>query len=152
MVSSPRKIYEEFLDKIASSGADIIGHNIEMPEALYSEVRPRSSYRRSLQALRTLKKGQGKTPLKSSFMLGLGEEERNVLDTLLDLKKTGVDVLYMGQYLSPSRNHWPVKKYYHPGEFRSLEEKARKIGFKVVLSGPMVRSSFRAHESYLLST
>jgi lipoic acid synthetase len=137
------------LEKIAGSGADVIGHNIEMPEALYPELRPESSYRKSLQTLSTLKEAAKDTPVKSSFMLGLGETEEDIFLLLQDLKDAGVDIVYAGQYLSPSRDHWPVRKYYGLEEFKLLEERISQMGFGAVLAGPMVRSSFRAHESYL---
>jgi lipoic acid synthetase len=140
---------EELLEKIAFSGADVIGHNIEMPEVLYQKVRPGSSYQRSLQTLSTLKRSVNDIPIKSSVILGLGEKKSDILLTLQDLKKAGIDIVYIGQYLSPSRDYWPVKKYYTPAEFRSLEKKAKEMGFRAVLCGPMVRSSYRAHESYL---
>jgi lipoic acid synthetase len=139
----------ELLEKIAFSGADVIGHNIEMPEVLYRKVRPGSNYQRSLQTLSTLKRDVNDIPIKSSVILGLGEKRSDILLTLQDLKGAGVDIIYIGQYLSPSRDHWPVKKYYTPAEFRSLEKKAKEMGFRAVLSGPMIRSSYRAHESYL---
>ncbi|MFQ5952292.1 MAG: lipoyl synthase [Candidatus Omnitrophota bacterium] len=140
---------EMLLSEMIFSGADVIGHNIEMPEALYADVRPKAYYARSLEVLSILKRRSSGTPIKSSIIIGLGEKEDDIFRTLEDLKDTGVDIVYIGQYLSPSRDHWPVKKYYGPSEFHSLRKKAREMGFKVVLSGPMVRSSYRAYESYL---
>lgn len=139
---------EIFLNEMVFSGADVIGHNIEMPETLYAEVRPRAHYARSIRALEILKRKAGNVPIKSSIILGLGEAEEDILRTLGDLKDAGVDIVYIGQYLSPSKDHWPVKKYYGPSEFHFLRKKSREMGFKAVQSGPMVRSSYRAYDSY----
>lgn len=134
----------ELLEKIAFSGAEIIGHNIEMPEALYSEIRPKADYAKSLcvlSRLNVLKKQGARIQVKSFVMAGLGETREEIYCTLADLKDSGVDIVYIGQYLSPSLKHWPVKKYYTPQEFKFFEEKAHKIGFTKVCSGSMVRSS-----------
>lgn len=140
------------IEKAAYSGAKVIGHNIEVPEALYKKVRPRADYRRSLGVLKTLSalKGSGAGILvKSSMILGLGEKEEDIIITLKDLKNAGSDIVYMGQYLSPSKKHWPVMKYYSPEEFTLLKEKAKRIGFKAACASPMVRSSYQAQEAYL---
>ena len=135
------------LEAIAFSGAQVIGHNIEMPEKLYKEIRPRSDYRRSLKVLEILNGIRDSKKMdisvKSSMMLGLGEDEKDILGTLIDLKNTGVDTVYLGQYLAPTKHHWPVKKYYRPDEFKYFEQKAREIGFETVCAGPLVRSSYR---------
>lgn len=138
------------LRDVAVSGADVVGHNIEMPEKLYSSVRPRADYAISLNALKSLAalKGRAGILVKSAIILGMGEVPADITRTLHDLKEAGVDIVYMGQYLSPTKKHWPVKKYYTPGEFAALENLARGMGFKAVLAGPMVRSSYRACESY----
>ncbi|MFA6636230.1 MAG: lipoyl synthase [Candidatus Omnitrophota bacterium] len=143
---------EELLKKIAASGADVIGHNIEMPESLYCSLRPSSSYKNSLNTLKylsDLRNDGAEIFVKSSLMLGLGETDMDISRTLRDLKEAGVDVIYMGQYLSPSKEHWPVKKYYTPDEFSRFRETALAMGFRSVSSGPMVRSSYRAQETYL---
>jgi len=139
------------LREIAFSGAKVIGHNIEIPQPLYADVRPKADYRRSLDVLGILDgmKEEGADILvKSSIILGLGETENDVLRTLRELKDREVDIVYIGQYLSPSVDHWPVKRYYTPQEFKFLEEKARRMGFGAVRAGVMVRSSYRAFESY----
>jgi len=139
------------LREVAFSGAEVIGHNIEIPEVLYGDVRPEADYRRSLDALNILSasKAEGADILvKSSIILGLGEAEEDILKTLEDLKAAGADIVYMGQYLSPSVRHWPVKRYYSPEEFRSLGETAGRMGFGAVCAGPLVRSSYRAYEAY----
>lgn len=138
------------LEKVTFCGADVIGHNIEMPEALYDGIRPKASYDRSLTALKILggMKERARSVLKSAMIVGLGETEGDIEKTLFDLKTAGVDIVYIGQYLSPTKNHWPVKKYYTPEEFSLLGKKAENMGFKAVLSGPMVRSSYRAYEAF----
>lgn len=142
----------DFLKKIAFSGAEVIGHNIEMPDNMYPQVRPRSDYTRSLNVLRLLgglKEAGSDILVKSSLIIGLGEEESDIKRTLEDLKAAGVDIVYIGQYLSPSKEHWPVKRYYTPEEFKCFEKDAEKMGFSAVLSGPMVRSSYNAYATYL---
>ena len=142
----------DFLKKIAFSGAEVIGHNIEMPDNMYPQVRPRSDYTRSLNVLRLLgglKEAGSDILVKSSLIIGLGEEESDIKRTLEDHKAAGVDIVYIGQYLSPSKEHWPVKRYYTPEEFKCFEKDAEKMGFSAVLSGPMVRSSYNAYATYL---
>ncbi len=143
---------KEFLEKVAFSGAEVIGHNIEMPENLYGAVRPDSDYRTSLDTLKGLsgfKKKGARILVKSAIIAGLGEEKGDIFRTMRDLRSAGVDIVYIGQYLGPSGKHWPVKKYYSPDEFAYFEEKAREMGFGACLAGPMVRSSYRAYESFL---
>ncbi|RKY41755.1 MAG: lipoyl synthase [Candidatus Makaraimicrobium thalassicum] len=140
------------LRKTAFSSAEVIGHNIEMPRALYPAIRPKASYERSLDVLNVLnsmKEEGAEILVKSSLMLGLGESEEDIFRTLKDIRDAGVDIVYMGQYLSPSRDHWPVRKYYRPAEFEFLKKKAGEMGFGAVCAGPMVRSSYHAHDSYL---
>jgi len=136
----------ELLRKIAFSGADIIGHNIEMPRVLYPEIRPEADYKTSIQALNILnsmKNDGARILVKSSMMLGLGEEEEDILRTFKDLKEAGVEILYAGQYLAPSTLHWPVKKYYTPQEFKFFRQKASKTGLPQVKFAPMIRSSYQ---------
>lgn len=141
----------DFIGKIAFSGAHVIGHNIEMPRALYSRVRPRSSYDISLKTLGMLsseKKMGAEISVKSSMILGLGESDDEIFETFMDLKTVGVEILYIGQYLGPSKAHWPVKKYYTPEEFENLRVRAEKLNFRKVVAGPLVRSSYNAHLAY----
>ncbi len=141
------------LRETALSGADVVGHNIEMPERLYASVRPGADYARSLKTLRSLAalKGRSGILVKSAIILGLGEAPADITRTLKDLKEADVDIVYMGQYLNPTKKHWPVEKYYTPEEFSALEAEAKGMGFRAVLAGPMVRSSYRAQESYKAS-
>ncbi|MDP8298325.1 MAG: lipoyl synthase [Candidatus Tantalella remota] len=142
----------DLIERIAFSGAEVIGHNVEMPEFLYKEVRPRSDYLRTLDVLKKLSlfrdEGGADIFVKSSMILGLGESRADIGCTLEDLKDAGVDIVYIGQYLSPSTGHWNLDKYYEPSEFDELADIARKMGFWAVCSGPMVRSSYKAQESY----
>jgi lipoyl synthase len=142
---------ENLLEKISFSGSEVIGHNIEMPESLYPSLRPGADYKRSLEALKVLSffRDSGADILvKSSLMLGMGESKDDILSALRDLKNVGIDIVYMGQYLSPSQGHWPIEKYYTPDEFLALEDVSRNMGFRAVVSSPMVRSSYRAGETY----
>lgn len=141
---------KELIQKISDSSAVVIAHNIEMPERLYKEIRKRSDYRKSLETLRILNENKESAGylIKSSIMVGVGETTEEIYETIHDLKNVGVDIVYIGQYLSPSKKHWPVKKYYTPEEFNQIGHKAEEIGIKVVSSGPMVRSSYKAYESY----
>lgn len=134
---------------IARSGADVIGHNIEIPRAMYKKIRPSSDYEKSLDVLRALNTYKGENAaVKSSMILGLGENSDEIEETFKDLKACGLDILYIGQYLNPYKDSWPVKKYYTREEFDGLRSKALEMGFTDVLSGPMVRSSYHAGETY----
>lgn len=124
--------------------ASVIGHNIETVERLYSLVRPHADYGRSLRVLSALN-----GIVKSAIMLGLGEQGDEIILTLRDLKEAGVSIVHIGQYLRPSRNHYPVARYYTPQEFEAIGKVAVGMGFKAVSSGPLVRSSYQAKASYL---
>jgi lipoic acid synthetase len=137
----------QLLDRIISSGCEVIGHNLEMPKSLYREARPKADYSRSIKTLKVLS-GNSIAPIKSSIMVGLGETKEDIFKTLKDLKSSGVSIVYIGQYLSPTKSHFKVKKYYNPEEFSFLERTAKDMGFKAVCVGPMVRSSYRAFESF----
>lgn len=142
---------KEVLQKIISSGAEVIGHNIEMPRSLYPKIRPSSDYDVSLGVIKMLKElrpGGSGVLIKSSMILGLGEEEKDIDETMKDLLDAGVDIFYMGQYLNPTEQHWPVRRFYSPEEFECLKDKALGMGFKAVMAGPMVRSSYNAYTAY----
>lgn len=141
---SPDTIVEILIPDIElHSGADIIGHNIETVERLYPVLRPQADYRKSLDVLKRLN-----GLVKSAIILGLGEEWDEIIKTLEDLKEAGVSIVHIGQYLRPSKRHFPVAKYYKPQEFEDIGRIAMDLGFKAVSSGPLVRSSYRAKESY----
>ncbi len=126
----------------------VIGHNIETVSRLYSYLRPEADYRRSLKVLRSLKQLNSSVVTKSSLMLGFSESEDEVISTMSDLRANGCDILTLGQYLSPSANHEPVNEFINPEKFMAYRETALTMGFKSVLSGPLVRSSFEAEQTY----
>ena len=119
---------------------DVLNHNIETVSSLYPRVRP------SLALLQQVKAISPVVPVKSGIMVGLGETMAELEEALADLFCHGCDIITIGQYLQPTRNHLQVEKYYSPEEFKSLEKIAKKIGFKKIAAGPFVRSSYRAHE------
>ena len=123
---------------------DVFNHNIETVPRLYKQARPGSDYLHSLLLLQTFKKKYPAIPTKSGVMLGLGETNAEVEQTLSDLRAHDVDMVTLGQYLQPSRYHLPVLRYLRPDEFKQLGEIAKKLGFKNVASGPLVRSSYHA--------
>jgi len=121
---------------------DVLNHNVETVPRLYRTVRAGASFTRSLELLRSSKQ-QG-LPTKSGIMLGLGEESVEILDTIRAIRSSGTDILTVGQYLRPSPQHLPVRRYYSPQEFASLRAFALGLGFAHVESGPLVRSSYHA--------
>ncbi len=133
------------LDVVLASKPDIIGHNIETVERLTPEVRSRARYRTSLETLRYLH-SQGAVT-KSGLMLGLGESEEEVLQTLSDLRAVGVGIVTLGQYLRPTLEHYPVAAYITPEKFEWYRLKALEMGFGYCASAPMVRSSYLAEEA-----
>lgn len=137
------------LDIINKSPPDVFNHNLENVPRLYSIIRPGANYRNSLNLLHYFKTIRPNVPTKSGLMLGLGENKSEIISVLKDLKKVGVSIITMGQYLQPSKNHLPVKKYVTPKEFIELRDIALSIGFSRVFSGPFVRSSYHADKQYL---
>jgi lipoic acid synthetase len=135
---------QKSIQKVVDAAPDVINHNIEVVEALFSHIRPQGNYRRSLKVLKTIKTKEKSIPTKSGFMVGLGENTEQILTTMHDLRDTDVDFLTIGQYLQPTRNHAEVKKYYPPEEFVQLKNAALQLGFLHVESGPLVRSSYHA--------
>lgn len=123
---------------------DVFNHNIETVPRLYKQARPGSDYAHSLALLREFKRLFPQTPTKSGIMLGLGETDEEIIQTLKDLRAQGVDMVTLGQYLQPSRHHLPVTRYVTPEAFKSFGEIAQQLGFKNVASGPLVRSSYHA--------
>lgn len=136
------------LETVARCGADVIGHNVEVVESLQDVARdPSASYDRSLDVLRFLAH-EDIPAVKSSLMLGLGEEEAEVRQALRDMKDVGVSMVTIGQYLRPNSGCLPVVRYVEPAEFEDYATHARSIGFRAVLSGPLVRSSYHASEAF----
>ncbi len=136
------------LRTVLEAGPDVFNHNIETVPRLYPEVRPQAIYRRSLYILEKAK-GIAKIKTKSGIMLGLGEAMEEVIDVMKDLRTIDCDYLTIGQYLRPSRRNLPVKEYIRPEVFDRLRETARRLGFKGVASGSLVRSSMNAEEMLL---
>ena len=133
------------LQIVLGAKPEVLAHNVETVPRLYPAVRPVAKYRRSLDVLRWAHDAGAMT--KSSLMLGLGESEDEILATARDLREAGVDIFTMGQYLAPTGNHHPVRRYWTPEEFTSLGEQARALGFHHVESAPLVRSSYMAHRA-----
>src|SRR5215831_10787741 len=136
----------EDLQRVIDAGPEVINHNIETVERLHPVVRPSARYDRSLQVLQRVKQSNTGIKSKSGIMLGLGETDEELSQTLRDLVAHGCDLLTIGQYLRPSPNHLPVIEYVHPDKFAAWGEQAKAIGFESVASGPLVRSSFHADE------
>ncbi len=135
---------EVALNAIAPSLPDVFNHNIETIPRLYKQARPGSDYQWSLTLLSEFKKRFPGIPTKSGLMLGLGETLAEVEEVMRDLRKHEVDMITLGQYLAPSRHHYPVARYVTPQEFKELGELAKQMGFTRVASGPLVRSSYHA--------
>ena len=123
---------------------DVFNHNLETVPRLYKQARPGADYSWSLQLLQRYKQLQTEVTTKSGLMLGLGAEISEVEAVMHDLREHNVDMLTLGQYLQPSKDHLPVSRFVHPDEFSQLGEMARELGFSSVASGPLVRSSYHA--------
>jgi lipoic acid synthetase len=137
---------EEPLRIVLEAKPNVLNHNTETVPRLYRAVRSGARYQRTLDLLANSKKWDPETVTKSGVMVGIGEETAELIDVFRDLGACGVDILTIGQYLRPSRDHLPMTRYYTPEEFVSLKEAALQFGFKHVESGPLVRSSYHAHE------
>lgn len=137
--------------EVVAAGPAVFNHNTETVPSLYAEVRPAGRFQRSLDVLAHAKRlgtalfgDEFRT--KSGLMLGLGETEGELLEVFEKLVAAGVDILTLGQYLRPTRHQLPVRSYVHPDDFAELGRKAKALGFRTVYAGPLVRSSFNAHE------
>jgi lipoic acid synthetase len=137
---------EAALYTVLDAGPDILNHNTETVPRLYRLARSGGRYSRTLELLDRSRTYAPSIATKSGLMLGLGEEWNEVVETLGDLRRAGCAILTLGQYLRPSPAHLPMTRYYHPDEFRQLKEIALEMGFVHVESGPLVRSSYHAHE------
>jgi lipoyl synthase len=137
---------EEPLRIVLDAKPNVLNHNTETVPRLYRAVRSGARYKRTLDLLSNAKKWDPSTVTKSGVMVGIGEETAELIEVFRDLGSCGVDILTIGQYLRPSKDHLPMTRYYTPAEFVSLKEEALKFGFKHVESGPLVRSSYHAHE------
>ena len=135
------------VDRLVEAALEIYNHNTETVPRLYRKVRGRkASYRWTLEMLRRVRSRSRATKTKTGLMLGLGETDQELLDTMADLLDAGCEMLTLGQYLQPSPDLLPVERYLHPDEFEALGRTARALGFKHVASGPFVRSSYHARE------
>jgi len=142
------KLLKSSLEAVVKAAPDIIAHNIETIPSLYASVHQGADYKRSIEVLRIIKNISPDMKTKSGIMLGLGEKEEEVYLSMKDLRRAGCDFLSIGQYLAPSKRHYPVKEYIRPEKFEQYKEKAKELGFSHVESGPYVRSSYMAG-SYL---
>ena len=133
------------INRIVEAAPEVVSHNVETVRRLTREVRIQAKYDQSLEVLRYLKE-MGVNRTKSGIMLGLGETEEEVFETLHDLRKSGVDVVTIGQYLQPTKTHLPVKSFITPDTFQKYEAFGKDLGFRHVESGPLVRSSYKAHK------
>lgn len=136
------------LKTVIDASPAVIAHNLETVRRLYPALKPDSSYEISLEALRKIKKINPAMLTKSALLLGLGERKEEVISAMRDLKEASCDILTLGQYLAPSALHYPVSNFIRPQEFKEYQDAGRDLGFRAVLSGPLVRSSYRAEELY----
>ena len=127
---------------------DVFGHNIEVVKRLHAEVKKKpSSYETSLNFLKTIKEFSPNTITKTGMMVGVGERKEDVFETIDDIKSAGVDIMTIGQYLAPSSNHFGMVRYITPEEFDEFRKYGERLGL-IMISGPLVRSSYKAYESY----
>ena len=138
------KAKKEDIQKIIDVAPEVVSHNMETVERLTKKVRIQAKYRRSLDVLNILNKSGVRT--KSGIMLGLGETDEEVIQTMKDLLDVGVTIMTIGQYLQPSKKHLPVFEYVHPDKFEMFKNVGLKLGFRIVESGPLVRSSYHAEK------
>ena len=134
------------IDRVIEARPDVFNHNVETVPRLYQRVRRNAAYQRSLDLLARVKDRAPHMPTKSGLMLGLGETPEEIVAVCSDLRSVGCEMLTIGQYLQPTPQHLPVERYVPPAEFDALGGLVRKLGFKLVASGPFVRSSYHAGE------
>ncbi len=134
------------LATVLAARPDVLNHNTETVPRLYRQVRRGAVYERSLELLRRAKQLDPHIPTKSGIMVGLGESYDEIIETLRDLRAQQVDILTVGQYLQPTAQHLPIARFYHPDEFAAIKRAALALGFKHAECGPLVRSSYHAHE------
>jgi lipoyl synthase len=134
------------IDRVIEARPDVFNHNTETVPRLYHRVRRNAVYQRTLDLLARVKTRAPEIPTKSGLMLGLGETAEEILAVCADLKSVGCEMITIGQYLQPTPQHLPVERYVPPEEFEEIGAQVRKLGFKLVASGPFVRSSYHAGE------
>jgi lipoic acid synthetase len=137
---------KELLQNVLEAKPDILNHNVETVERLSDQVRAKAKYARSLALLHNAKDITPGQKTKSGIMLGLGETKAEILQTMRDLRAVDCNIMTVGQYLQPTEKHLPIRKYYTPDEFLEIKEHGMAMGFSHVESGPLVRSSYHAHE------
>ena len=135
---------EPALDILTETPPDVFNHNLETVPELYREARPGANYQWSLKLLKEYKALNPKVPTKSGLMVGMGETKEQMLRVLDDMREHDIEMLTIGQYLQPSKEHYPLQRYVHPDEFKEYEDYGYSIGFSHVASGPLVRSSYHA--------
>jgi lipoic acid synthetase len=138
---------ERALSTVLDARPDVLNHNTETVPRLYRMARSGGRYERTLHLLDRARRHAPDIPTKTGLMVGLGEEPHELLDTFRDLRGVGCGILTIGQYLRPTDRHAPMVRYYHPDEFQALKRAALDLGFVHVESGPLVRSSYHAHET-----
>jgi lipoic acid synthetase len=131
---------------VLEAAPDVLNHNTETVPRLYRAVRSGARYQRTLDLLANAKRISPGTITKSGVMVGLGESMEELIAVFRDLAQRGVDLLTVGQYLRPSKDHLPIARFYTPDEFKLMKDEALRFGFRHVESGPLVRSSYHAHE------
>ncbi len=136
------------LATVLEAQPSVLNHNVETVSRLYPTVRPQANYQRSLRLLAEAKRLDPKIITKSGFMVGLGEKPEEVIALLEDLRRVGCDLVTIGQYLCPSKDHHPVVEYVHPERFDAYTQEAERLGFRGVAAGPYVRSSYKADNLY----
>lgn len=136
------------LAQVLGAAPDVFAHNLETVPRLYRQVRPQARYQRSLEVLTLAARHSRGILIKSGLMAGLGEEPHEIEQTLRDLREAGVDIVTIGQYLQPSRRHLPVADFVPPWQFEAWREFGQALGFRAVLSGPLVRSSYLAEAAW----
>lgn len=140
----------DLVDVVTDAQPDVVAHNVETTEALQSRVRdPRAGYQQSLDVLARIKARDPSRYTKSSIMVGLGEPEDDVVQTMRDLRSVGCDFLTVGQYLQPTKKHLVVEEFIHPDQFDRYRDIGLELGFHYVASGPLVRSSYKAGEFFI---
>lgn len=142
------KGFQPSLDTVIEARPNVFNHNVETVPSLYLSVRPMAEYRRSLEVLMYVKNKNPEIITKTGLMVGLGETYDELFSTFCDIKNSGVDILTIGQYIRPSKAHFPVNRYYAKEEFEKLDVLAKEAGLKHVVSAPLARSSYKAFETY----
>jgi lipoic acid synthetase len=133
-------------DKFITPSVDVVAHNVEVVRNMFPKLRPKGDLDVSLEMLKFYK-SMGFTT-KTGFMIGVGETMEDIARLLEEIAKTGADIVTVGQYLQPSKKHWPVSKYYTPKEFADISNMAKEVGIPITIAGPLVRSSYMADDSF----